>query len=91
MPTPSASVATPASPGISASIGFAFGQPTFVTSSGFNDGNYAWEWWYKMQVTDNISVTPAIYYLSAPLGALQKDSGQTFNSFGGLIKTTFKF
>jgi hypothetical protein len=72
-------------------IGFAFGQPTFVTSSGFNDGNYAWEWWYKMQVTDNISVTPAIYYLSAPLGALQKDSGQTFNSFGGLIKTTFKF
>jgi hypothetical protein len=72
-------------------FGFAFGQPTFVTSSGFNDGNYAWEWWYKMQVTDNISVTPAIYYLSAPLGALQKDSGQSFNSFGGLIKTTFKF
>ena len=72
-------------------IGFAFGQPTFVTSSGFNDGNYAWEGWYKMQVTDNISVTPAIYYLSAPLGALQKDSGQSFNSFGGLIKTTFRF
>ena len=72
-------------------FGFAFGQPTFVTSSGFNDGNYAWEWWYKMQVTDNISVTPAIYYLSAPLGALQKDNGQSFNSFGGLVKTTFKF
>jgi len=73
------------------SIGFAFGQPTFVTGSGENDGNYAWEWWYKMQVTDNISVTPAIYYLSAPLGSLQKEAGQSFNSFGGLVKTTFKF
>jgi hypothetical protein len=72
-------------------FGFAFGQPTFVTDSGENDGNYAWEWWYKMQVTDNISVTPAIYYLSAPLGGLQKESGQSFNSFGGLVKTTFRF
>ena len=53
--------------------------------------SYAWEWWYKMQVTDNISVTPAIYYLSAPLGSLQKENGQSFNSFGGLVKTTFKF
>jgi hypothetical protein len=72
-------------------FGFAFGQPTFVTSSGANEGNYAWEWWYKMQVTDNISVTPALYYLSAPLGGLQKEAGQSFNSFGGLVKTTFKF
>ena len=74
-------------------FGFAFGQPTYLTSSSStpNDGNYAWEWWYKMQVTDNISVTPAIYYLSAPLGSLQKENGQSFNSFGGLVKTTFKF
>ena len=34
------------------------------------DGNYAWEFWYQFQVTDNISVTPAIYYLSRPLGDL---------------------
>ena len=34
------------------------------------DGNYAWEWWYQFQVTDNISVTPAIYYLSRPYGDL---------------------
>jgi len=82
------------------SFGFAFGQPTFITSggsnsnnsnAGTNDGNYAWEWWYKMQVTDNISVTPAIYYLSAPLGDLQKTNGESFNNFGGLVKTTFKF
>jgi len=76
------------------SFGMAFGQPTFMTSSNVgnpNDGNYAWEWWYKLQVTDNISVTPAIYYLSAPLGGLQKLNGENFSNFGGLVKTTFRF
>jgi hypothetical protein len=78
-------------------FGMAVGQPTFVVNSGdsdvdANDGNYAWEWWYKFQVTDNISVTPAIYYLSAPLGQLQNEqSNETFSNFGGLVKTTFKF
>jgi hypothetical protein len=86
-------------------LGMAVGQATFVTSidnssiseDGLrisdrpNDGNYAWEWWYKFQVTDNISVTPAIFYLSAPLGQLQKGDGDSFNNFGGLVKTTFKF
>ncbi len=78
-------------------LGMAVGQPTFFTKSGdddtlsANDGNYAWEWWYKFQVTDNISVTPALYYLSAPLGQLQKGNDDSFNNFGGLVKTTFKF
>jgi hypothetical protein len=86
-------------------LGMAVGQPTFVTSIESsselidgnkvsvkpNDGNYAWEWWYKFQVTDNISVTPAIFYLSAPLGQLQKSSDDSFSNFGGLVKTTFKF
>jgi hypothetical protein len=77
-------------------LGMAVGQPTFVVNSGdsdfnANDGNYAWEWWYKFQVTDNISVTPALFYLSAPLGQLQKVNGESFNNFGGLVKTTFKF
>ncbi len=79
------------------------GQGTFITSFGDdddlkdalgdnpNDGNYVWEWWYKFQVTDNITVTPAIYYLSAPLGQIQKANGDTFQQFGGLVKTTFKF
>ncbi|MCP9917796.1 iron uptake porin [Cyanobium sp. ATX 6F1] len=77
--------------------GMAVGQATFLTKSGddsilsANDGNYAWEWWYKFQVTDNISVTPAIFYLSAPLGQLQKANGDSFDNFGGLVKTTFKF
>jgi hypothetical protein len=77
-------------------LGMAVGQPTFVVNSGdsdfnANDGNYAWEWWYKFQVTDNISVTPALFYLSAPLGQLQKVNGDSFTNFGGLVKTTFKF
>jgi hypothetical protein len=80
-------------------LGMAVGQPTFFTKSGDtdtlspNDGNYAWEWWYKFQVTDNISVTPAIYYLSAPLGQDLRGSGDsaTLNNFGGIVKTTFKF
>ncbi len=88
-------------------LGMAVGQPTFVTGVDYRDddddsnfvadGNYAWEWWYMFQVTDNISVTPAIYYLSRPYGDLTDgtiggdDSDSTFSNFGGLIKTTFKF
>jgi hypothetical protein len=90
-------------------LGMAVGQTPFITtlptaarnnaklgtSSNPNDGNYAWEWWYKFQVTDNISVTPALYYLSQTAGQLGKGDGttgaQTLNNFGGLIKTTFKF
>jgi hypothetical protein len=77
-------------------LGMAVGEPTFATSQ-FNgkpnDGNFAWEWWYKFQVTDNISVTPAIYYLSAPLGAQGRAvaGSDALNNFGGLVKTTFKF
>jgi hypothetical protein len=83
-------------------LGMAVGQPTFITSCGDacndtpHDGNYAWEWWYKFQVTDNISVTPAIFYLSNPLGqagwvANNRQESAPLTNFGGLIKTTFKF
>jgi len=85
-------------------LGMAFGQPTFITKSGDlggtpHDAGYAWEWWYKFQVTDNISVTPAIFYLSNPLGqfgyaasTLNGNPGSAaLTNFGGLIKTTFKF
>jgi hypothetical protein len=71
--------------------------------SGAYDSNYAWEWWYKFQVTDNISITPALYYISNFNGQLGQvtnpnTAGQTTgattgasNLFGGLLKTTFKF
>jgi hypothetical protein len=94
-------------------LGMAVGQPTFVTNIDYRDaisdqgisdfvadGNYAWEFWYAFQVTDNITVTPAVYYLSRPYGDLTNGRGnvvggdrsdKSFNNFGGLLKTTFKF
>ena len=48
----------------------AVGQPTFVADvdgdAVEDSAGYAWEFFYKFQVTDNISVTPAITYLSKP-------------------------
>jgi hypothetical protein len=91
------------------SAGMAVGQVPFVTSSGVGgvtpqDQNYAWEWWYKFQVTDNISVTPALYYISNSNGQLGKGglaavggtntanyATNSVNNFGGILKTTFKF
>jgi hypothetical protein len=75
-------------------LGMAVGQPTFVTGGTEGrtpaDGNYAWEWFYKFQVTDNIAVTPAIFWLSRPQGEFT-GNGNTFNSFGYLVQTTFRF
>ena len=81
------------------SAGMALGQAPFITASNAagvgqlggtpNDGNFAWEWWYKFQVTDNISVTPAIFYLSQAGG--QAYQPNSLNAFGALLKTTFRF
>ena len=82
------------------SLGMAVGQAPYVSKLGAGgtpfDSNYMWEWWYKFQVTDNISVTPAIYYISNYDGqngfvAGPNGAGYTSNVFGGLLKTTFKF
>ena len=53
------------------SLGGAIGQGQFVSSQNKgtpDDGNYVMELWYNYQATDNISITPAIYWLSRPLG-----------------------
>jgi hypothetical protein len=76
------------------SAGMAVGQPQFATSlrNGRTpqDGNFAWEWWYKFKVSDNISITPAIFYLSRPYGQFTQPN-QSNNVFGGLIQTQFRF
>ena len=78
-------------------LGMAVGQPTFVTASNTGnpqDGNYAWEWWYKFQVTDNISVSPAIFYLSNPSSAGAATGGTNntgANVLGALVAAQFKF
>ncbi|MBT65585.1 MAG: porin, partial [Synechococcus sp. NP17] len=83
-------------------LGFAVGQPTFATALEGGDtpfdGNYVFELYYNFQVTDNIAVTPALFYLSRPMGQNTQNlkangtgyDGQ-FNVFGGLIQTTFTF
>jgi hypothetical protein len=74
--------------------GMAVGEPVFATDlRGADtpaDGQFIWEWWYQFQVTDTISITPALFYLSRPMGELTPD-GSTFQQLGGLIKTTFVF
>ena len=70
---------------------------TGTGSTGANDSNYMWEWWYKVQVTDNITVTPALFYISnlaGQLGTLNQSGGSgtaANNVLGGLVKTTFQF
>jgi hypothetical protein len=75
-------------------LGMGVGQPTFATSleggATPDDGNVVWEWWYKFQVTDNIAITPALFYLSRPLGG-DTPSGESFRQLGGLVKTSFRF
>ena len=83
-------------------LGFAFGQPTFATAlkgdSTPYDGNYAFELYYNYKLTDNITVTPALFYLSRPQGQntqLTEANGTGYdgqlNIFGALVQTTFKF
>ena len=78
-------------------LGYAVGQPRFVTEverKGDNDfvadGNYAMELWYKFQVTDNIAVTPSVYWLSRPYGFDTPDD-KSVGVFGGVVQTVFKF
>ncbi|MCX5930349.1 MAG: iron uptake porin [Cyanobacteria bacterium] len=75
-------------------LGMAVGQPVFATAlsrgESPDDGNFVWEWWYKFQVTDNISITPALFYLSRPLGQ-ETPSDSSFRQLGGLVKTSFSF
>ena len=50
---------------------YSVGQPQFLygVEDGFvADGDPAMELWYSFQVSDNIQVTPAIYWLSFPWG-----------------------
>ena len=70
-------------------LGTAIGQPTFVSSNdsfmGSDESTFAWELWYRFQVTDNIALTPAVFYINNP-------SGLGSNSVsGGVLKTTINF
>jgi hypothetical protein len=64
--------------------GVAVGQP--ANAEGLANDSVMLEVFYKLQVTDNISVTPAVFYVS-------NDAGQRGNAseVGGVIQTTFRF
>ena len=64
--------------------GFAFGQAPFSTDVA-NSESMLYEIFYKYQVTDNISVTPAIFWAND----YQRNSGAY--TWGGVIQTTFRF
>ena len=71
-------------------LGLGISGPQWVTkgSQRDNDSGLAVELWYKYQVTDNISITPAVFYLSNPLGNATVGD---FGTIGYLMKTTFRF
>jgi hypothetical protein len=75
-------------------LGVAVGQPPFATrldgGATPSDGNVVFEGWYQFQLTDAIRLTPALFYLSRPLGQ-DTPSGESFRQLGGLIKTTITF
>ena len=52
------------------------------------DQNFAIEAYYDFAVTDNITITPAVFWVDDAKGKDQIDGA---NKFGGLVKTTFKF
>jgi len=75
-------------------LGLAVGQPVFATAlSGGDtpdDGGVVMEGWYKWQLSDNVWVTPAVFWLSRPLGQLTP-AGESFGQLGALVRTTFAF
>jgi len=64
--------------------GVAVGQP--ANSDTVSNDALTLEFFYKAQITDNISITPAVFYVS-------NDAAQRGNAseWGAVIQTTFKF
>ena len=73
-------------------LGLVFGSYSSYTKEvkdeGPDDENFAIEGYYDFQVTDNITVTPAVFWIQDADGDASVSGS---DSFGGLVKTTFKF
>ena len=74
-------------------LGVAFGSySSYATEmkgdSDPEDENFAIEAFYDFKVSDNVTVTPAIFWIEDADGAASVDGS---NRLGGLVKTTFKF
>ena len=74
-------------------LGFAIGQRAYATNiqgeNSSNDDNakdnYVWEAYYDFMLSDNITVTPAIF------GGNDTFDGDDDDILGGLVQTTFRF
>ena len=64
--------------------GFAIGQPG--NAEGLAKDALMWEAFYKYRVSDNITITPAVFYVSNNQGF-----SNTSSNYGGVVQTTFKF
>jgi len=82
------------------SAGVAFGQPSFTLASKAQSEPWLIEWFYRFQVSDNISITPTLFYgtgisnqrsSTSGGGSGNQNNGSTFSGLGGVIQTTFKF
>jgi len=66
--------------------GFAIGAPGNAASLKADQKAIMWEAFYRYKVSDAISVTPAVFYVSDNRGLKQNSS-----NYGGVIQTTFRF
>ena len=66
------------------SAGIALGQAPSAETAGVDDATLL-EIFYKFQVTDNISITPALFYVD------NNQRYQNSSRFGGVIQTKFTF
>ena len=64
--------------------GFAIGAPGNAPT--LSEDALMWEAFYRYKVSDNISVTPAVFYVSNNQGLKNASS-----NYGGVIQTTFRF
>ena len=66
--------------------GFAIGAPGNAASLASDKDALMWETFYRYKVSDNISITPSVFYVSNNQG-LKNAS----DNYGGVIQTTFRF
>ena len=64
--------------------GFAIGAPG--NAEGLTKDALMWETFYRYKVSDNISITPSVFYVSNNQGLKNASS-----NYGGVIQTTFRF
>lgn len=66
--------------------GFAIGAPGNAASLKADQKAIMWEAFYRYKVSDNISITPAVFYVSNNQGLKQSS-----DNYGGVVQTTFRF